>query len=43
MAIEAEQSEARSESSHYRRVLRNRTLLSLWSGQSVSMIGDTFL
>src|SRR5438067_13515395 len=26
----------------YLRVLRNRTLLLLWSGQSVSMIGDTF-
>ena len=42
MAIEAEQSAARSEGSVYLRVLRNRALLLLWSGQSVSIVGDTF-
>ena len=42
MAIEAEQSEARPESSVYLRVLRNRTVLLLWSGQSVSIVGGTF-
>ena len=43
MAIEAEQSESRPEGSLFLRVLRNRTVLLLWSGQSISMIGDNFL
>jgi MFS transporter, DHA3 family, macrolide efflux protein len=42
MALEAEQSQSRPGGSIYLRVLRNRTLLLLWSGQSVSIVGDNF-
>jgi MFS family permease len=42
MAVEARQSESRPEGTGYLHVLRNRTVLLLWSGQSISIIGDNF-
>jgi MFS transporter, DHA3 family, macrolide efflux protein len=42
MVVEARHSESRPEGSVYLRVLCNRTLLLLWSGQSVSIVGDNF-